>query len=444
MQLQNLLPHFKTNSFVYSTVFISVSLIVYPATVLLIPKVNGLIFSLFALIGLFFLFVRRQVSLQVNRNEAQLFVSVSMYFIVSFFITVIGGFEYKAIGKYLHLILLIPIYIYLRHSGIKLFYIWYGLAFGAIVAAGIAIYDVYILNLSAAKGLTHKIVFGDLALVMGCISMAGIGWFKQRAYWWMLLPVIALLCGIFASVLSASRGGWIAVPFLLFVFFWYMPSCISNGKKIIIGVVVIACLAAIYTVPQTKVRFQIDRTINSLQQYTNSKIKSSNRSTSVGTRLEMWQASWKIFLDHPIMGIGWGHYQEQAKLQVDQGLRNKSAARFDHPHSEYFSALAHAGIIGFSVLMLLFLIPARIFIKYIKQGKAADTQRLALAGLVLIVAYMAFGLSEPMLYRSRSVNFFAFYLAVFMAAIYGQENKRSHKSQVTSHKSQVTSHKSQV
>jgi len=413
--------NYKTLNF--SALFISVALLVYPATILLVPKVNGLIIGLFALSGLYLLFRYRDKSIQVNQDEKLFYLSLGLFFLVSLFITLYGGFAYKAIGKYLHLLLAIPIYIYLRHAGIKLFYLWYGLVVGAIVAAGIAIYEVSILNLPRARSLTHPIIFGDLALVMGAMSIAGFGWFKQRSARQAFLPVIALLCGVLSSVLSVARGGWIAVPFIVLVFFWYMQSHLSFRRKAAITAAVIIFMGMIYAVPQTKVSTQVDRTITSLQQYADSDITSAKRGTSVGTRLEMWQASWKIFLDHPLMGVGWGHYQEQAMMQVNQGWRNRSAATFDHPHSEYFSALAHGGILGFSVLMLLFLTPAWIFIKYIKHGKSVESRRLALAGLVLVVAYMAFGISEPMLYRSRSVGFFALYLAIFMAGIYQEEHK---------------------
>jgi len=53
----------------------------------------------------------------------------------------------------------------------------------------------------------------------------------------------------------------------------------------------------------------------------------------------------------------------------------------------------------------------------IRRGKTPDTQRLALAGLLLIVAYMSFGFSEAILERVRPVSFLAFYLAVIFAAI---------------------------
>jgi len=402
--------------------FISLALILYPATILFVPKINGLIFGLLALAGLYFIFIRRHISAQAGHDEKLFYFSIGIFFLVTLLITINAGFVYKSIGKYLHILLIIPVYIYLRYTGVKLFYLWYGLVTGSIAAAGVAIYDISIINLGRATGLTHPIIFGDLALVMGCMSMAGMGWFKRRASWHMIFPFLALLCGVLASVLSQSRGGWIAVPFLVVIFFWYINSSFSFRSKIAVVILIIVALGALYVMPQTGVSFQIDRTIKSLQQYSGSDITSVGRSSSssVGTRLEMWQASWKMFLDNPLLGVGWGHYQEQAQLQVDQGLRNSSAASYDHPHNQFISALANGGSLGFIVTMMLFLMPAWLFVKYIKQGKTEDIKRLALAGLILIVAYMAFGLSEPMLDRSRSVNFFAFYLAIFMAAIHGQ------------------------
>ncbi len=407
----------------FSEVFASTLLIVYPAIVLLVPKLNGVIFGLLVLFGAGVLLKHRESSVQVNNNEKLFYFSLCVFFLVALFVTVLGGFVYKAIGKYLHLVLAIPIYIYLRHIGVRLFSVWYGLVAGSFVAAGVAIYDVVISGESRAQGFNHHIVFGDLALVMGCLSIAGLGWFKSRTKWHVLLSILALSCGVLASVLSTARGGWVAVPFLVVVFFWYIRALFSFKWKLAMASIIVIAIGVIYAVPQTNVKFHTDRAMTSFQQYGDSDIKSYKRGTSVGTRMEMWQASWTMFLESPLIGVGWGHYQEHARQQVKQGLRNNSAAAFDHPHSEYFSALAHGGILGLAALLFLFLTPVWIFIKYIKYGKSVESQRLALAGLVLVVAYMAFGISEPLLYRSRSVGFFAFYLAVFMAGIYGEENK---------------------
>ena len=76
-------------------------------------------------------------------------------------------------------------------------------------------------------------------------------------------------------------------------------------------------------------------------------------------------------------------------MQVDQGLHNISAASYDHPHSEYFSSLASGGSICFIFLMQLFLIPVWLFVKYIKKHESDDIRRLSLAGLLLIIGFMA-------------------------------------------------------
>ena len=169
---------------------------------------------------------RRKLTL-TGRDEALFYFSVGVFFLVSLLITINAGFIYKAIGKYLHLLFIIPICIFLHHTGVKLFYLWNGIVIGSIMSAGVAIYDVQILNLSRAQGITNSIIFGNMSLLMGAMSIAGFGWFKQRAVWQVMLPVIALICGISTSVLSVARGGWIAVPFIVLILFWHMKSYFS-------------------------------------------------------------------------------------------------------------------------------------------------------------------------------------------------------------------------
>ena len=54
---------------------------------------------------------------------------------------------------------------------------------------------------------------------------------------------------------------------------------------------------------------------------------------------------------------------------------------------------------------------------------AAESQRLALAGLILIVGFIGFSLTESILERSRSIIFFSFYLATSMALLQASRQK---------------------
>jgi len=304
-----------------SLVFISCALVVYPATVLLVPKINGLIFGLFSLFGLFTLFKYRGKYTKPDRSETLFYFSVGVFFLATLLITLNAGFVYKVFGKHIHVLLVIPVYIYLCHVGVRLVFVWYGFFAGSIIAAGIAIYDVGITDTSAywgngglrAMGITHPIIFGDLALAMGCMSIAGYGWFKHRGKLQASLPAIAMICGLFASVLSGSRGSWVALPFLIVVFFWYINAHFSIKQKVATATMVALTLCALYLIPQTKVSFHIDKTVNSIQQYSENDAQSRKRATSmglrfemwqvrkratsVGTRFEMWRAAWKMYLD---------------------------------------------------------------------------------------------------------------------------------------------------
>lgn len=430
-------PLLKRYNFQY--IFVAISLIIYPATVLTVKNVNGLISGLFVIGGIILIALRHHKEIQPNRDEMLFYFSLVVFFIAATACTILGGPQYGATGKFLHLLLAIPLYIYLRYTGTSLACLWYGLSIGTFIATAYAIYEVWFAGQHRAQGITHPILYGDLSLAMGFMSVAGFGWFRERGKLQIILPVAAFFCSLLVIALSATRGSWIALPLLLLILAWYMNKHFTLMQKLLTATAIIAVITLLYAIPQTNVSYNVDRTITNLSNYAGSEITSSARSTSVGTRLEMWQAAWTMFKENPVTGIGWGNYTEQANRQVEQGLRNKSAASFPHPHNQFLSALANGGLIGFSALLILLTVPSLIFIRQIKHSKSREVHRLALAGILLLVSYMVFGLSEAILERSRPVNFLAFYLAVLMAAIYAQQKHPSQqKAPVRKHSLSVT------
>jgi len=410
--------------------FAAAVVFLFPALILVLRPADGLGLGLLALAG-FWVAYQQRGSGQASREEKLLYFAVSFFFLAALFVTLLGGIDdggIKKLGKLARLLLVIPAYVFLRRVGVSLATLWYGLVLGAMVAAGVALYEVWDRPPTfRAKGITHPIIFGDIALVMGIMALAGLGWFKQRARWQVLLPLLAVSCGLLASLLSHARGGWVAIPFMGLVFLWYSGRYARARIPVwqrwsAVAFLVLAVTAA-YLVPVTGVQKTVDRTVTNLNNYFQSEIASNARSTSVGTRFEMWQAAWQIYRDNPLLGVGWGHYKENAQTLVDAGVRHKSAATWGHPHNQFFAAMANGGTLAFVAILLLFLIPAKLLIDVIRRQKNLDQQRLALAGLLLIVAYMCFGFSEAILERARPISFFAFYLAVIFAAIHAQKKK---------------------
>lgn len=416
--------HKRKNQIVY--LFSAAVIFLYPVFVLLWGETAGLGLGLFALAG-FAVMPFRDTTQQASREEKLFYFSILFFFIAALFVTLLGGIDeggIKKLGKFSHLLLAIPVYIYLKRVGVSLAAFWYGLAIGAIVAGGLAIHEAWAIHETWDKpiayrvhGNTHPIIFGDLALALGIMSLAGLGWFRARAQWQTVLPVLAALAGLLASALSQSRGGWIAIPFVVLVFFWYAGSRLHKWQRWASVAVVILTLLLVYFVPSTGVQKTLQRTVTNLVNYAHSDIRSNVRRSSVGTRLEMWQAAWHIFLENPLHGVGWGHYKESAQALVDMGLRNPSASRWGHPHSQFFSALVNGGVIAFVAMLLLFFVPLKLLKDTVRQKTTVDMCRLALAGILLIITFMSFGFSEAIFERAKPVSFFAFYLAVIFAAI---------------------------
>jgi len=422
----------------FQMIIVAISLIVFPASILIFENINGLILVYFILAG-FFLYLRnRKSSVQASRDETLLYFSASLFCWVSIIITYYLSDNLDSSTRFLHLFAIIPAYIFLKNTRIKLHFFWYGLTLGAFIAAGIALYEIFIAQTGRARGITHPIIFGDLSLVMGVMALAGAGWFKSQARWQVLLPSLALVCGILASALAAARGGWVAIPFLLLIFLWYIKSIFSFRQKIALLTIFTLILSALYFTPQTRVSYQVDRTINNVKLYMDSEISSPYRSTSIGTRFEMWQASVSIFQKHPFAGIGWGNYKEHASALVQQGLRNSSAASFEHPHNQFLSVLVKGGLLSFLSLIFLLTILSKFFIKKISRDQNKNIQRLALAGLILVISFIFFGLSEAIFERSRPISFFAFYIAVVIALIYQQQRQASRKTFKRAHSLSVT------
>ena len=401
----------------------SVLIFLFPILTITVKHGHGVIFILLALLGLILATFQAKEK-PLDRDEKLLFFSVAFFFIVAIAAVLLGDDPSQGDGKlskFLRLLLVIPVYFFIRKINISEPVFWYGLVCGAVFTCLWAIYEtkygpVYLEQMGRPRGATHPILFGNLSLAMGVMAFAGIAWFRKRASWQIALPLLALVMGITASFLSGSRGGWVALPALIIISLWFIRNTIPKNALLVVAIVLIVTPIVAYFVPQTKVAERIDFTIDNIKAYHDSAIDSPYRTTSIGGRFEMWQAAWSIFVDNPTLGVGWGNYQVNAKKMVDQGLRHPKAAKHGHPHNEYLSVLASGGLLGLLALLFLLAIPLRYFF-LATRSDSISMRSLGIAGVMLVVAYAHFALSEAIFERSLPVTFYAFYITVIAALI---------------------------
>jgi O-antigen ligase len=67
---------------------------------------------------------------------------------------------------------------------------------------------------------------------------------------------------------------------------------------------------------------------------------------SVVTRLGYWRASWRMFLDHPIAGVGLGAFPTAYPSYGQSSARRE---RLEQAHNDYLQLLTDAGMVGAAI-----------------------------------------------------------------------------------------------
>lgn len=399
------------------------SLILLPVLLLVVDYLGGLIFLILVLLGTITLVTSGRKVFKFTGQEIIFFISLSMLVITASISAVFNEVEFTKLDRLVILMFAIPVYILYKNNLPNEGFFWVGLIAGAATAAVVAMLQIFgTASIARAGGATNPIMFGDIALVMGLMSLAGSSWFYSKSRWLLIVPILGFVLGIIASILSLSRGGWIAIPISSFLLIWLLTRHVSSRVFLSTFVLFLIGLSFIYYSPQFKVQQRFELTIQNLNNYFESdNVADPARRTSTGVRLEMWRTSWYIFRENPWLGVGWGAYRSNAQKHIDNNLVPNTVANFPHPHSQYFSALAKGGVLGVVAIFCVFGISFYIFYRaYFGVKSDETTRRFALSGLVFLVSFMVFSLTEAVFERSRIMTFFAFYLVVMVAYLNAQ------------------------
>jgi O-antigen ligase len=275
---------------------------------------------------------------------------------------------------------------------------WPGVFTGAIGAAAIAAYQRFGLEVPRAEGFHMAIVFGDIAMALGLMALASIERFVGTR--WVLLPYAAFLGGAAASVLSGSRGGWIALLFSFLPLYAYGKPAMKRGVKAIVAVSAALFLVG-YFVPETNIRQRVAEAVNDVAEYH----ADGQAATSVGARLEMWKAAWMLFREHPVTGTGRANFHRSLNDLADAGKISDAVRPFRHAHNEMLNALATGGVVGGLALAFLYAAPMAFFVRCLRRDGAS--RPYALAGLLLVLSFIDFGLTQVMFAHHVSAAFYA-------------------------------------
>ncbi len=310
-------------------------------------------------------------------------------------------------------LMVIPILLLLLAYPPRLEWLWGGMIVGCISAAGLAAWQIWVHKDPRAFGFTGGIQFGDVALMMAVLCSAGLAWAVQltrRAWLWRVALLIGTLCGLYASIMSGSRGGWITLPIVLMLF--AAAYLRRSNLSLVIAVcvtVIVSGLVALVTVPMVQERY--NDALKDVQNF-----QKGNTNTSLGNRLEMWESLTVIIPQKPWMGWSDADYKAEQQRLVAEGRLEPSVDDLANTHNTFLEVWLHQGLLGLSILIALLLAVMAHFGRHLRCPDPF-TQLHSIAGVALVSCYIIFGQTQIILGRNNTLLFFLVTMAVFWSAL---------------------------
>jgi O-antigen ligase len=278
--------------------------------------------------------------------------------------------------------------------GVRVF--WVAVCCGSLGAGSIALHERLVLGKSRASNDLNAIPFGNLSLLLGGLSLLALLWCLRRGHARSLmlscLALLAGLSGILGSLLSGTRGGWLALPFLLVLWFRTSRDLLPNvWRYISVGLVALVITGAAL-LPGSNVAPRLAEAVSEAQQFLAGEARGS-----VGLRLEMWRGGVMLWSEKPLLGYGEGGVVGRIHALIADGQLSPRIQRFDQLHSDIIDTAARRGLVGVAMLLMLYGVPLWLFWRRLRSADSAEIQLMAGAGMMVCVAYIDFGLSQSML-----------------------------------------------
>lgn len=259
--------------------------------------------------------------------------------------------------------------------------------------------------------LESAVVLGNTAMMFALLSFVAL--FAIKGFVWKLLAVVVVVSGIALSLLSGTRTGLTALIVTGIILLWTLYR-LDKEKFYYSSLMVLVFLGMSWLFwDSISVYQRVEQGVQSLYLYLE-----GNSNTSLGARFDMWKIALAGFLEKPIFGWGVKPYEDVFTDYVKQGYVNfvisEAWPARAQPHNDYLLVLFQFGIVGFILIMALFIFPVWFLIKKMfraEQKGQLELFYLCVTGLVVTEVIMDF-----MLFNLALMNqiFYVYVITIFL------------------------------
>jgi len=382
-------------------------IILFPLFLSLAPSVYGAVNVLAALLLLVGLMGGWQHLKALSGSVRYVWLAFGLY-VIGALLSLINNDNWDLAAwrfeRYYPFLLVIPLFgiFYQAHRYI-LYTLLAGVVVGSIGMAAACFNELYILNEARAGDSTgiNENTLAHLAYVYAAISLAAIITLRLARRWKALL-LCGMMAAVFAGIATGSRGALLAFFVMLFVLVILKINTKSISRKIKLSVLFGSGFLILLIITYINYNAFWSGHLEKVGVQVGAFFSGDYTRSSIGVRLLMWMAAWKIFLAHPLIGTGIGDQRDDlVALQLVGDIPNMGPAAYSTFHNFYFDALAMTGLFGFCAMLLaLFIVPGWLFWQAWLVTRHHEVQEnfYPLAGILILVVSAFYGLTASWLY----------------------------------------------
>lgn len=429
--MKSLSRHFPS-SLLLEEFLLGLLLLLYPAALFVVPGgMNGALF-LVAAISLALLVMRRKAGNVYFDDVAGPFCIVMGSGMLVVFISQL--YHHDLSGRYFdsdaRFLLAIPVLLALRQLNMKaLSVLQYAFPVGAIAALSmVLITNPEVKNFASTSFLNH-IHLGDMALLLGVLSVLSINWFKRDAITTKALKIAGLLAGLAVSVLSSARGGWAAIPVVV-VIFVYVHNREKFFSKLAIALLAISITALLVYFSVEPIRQRIEMIYSDLTAYSAGMLD-----TSVGIRIQLWKAAAHMIADNPLLGVGADGFGQAMDGLSASGVITPEAAAYGkgEVHNEILAQTVRFGVFGLCFILALYFVPFYLFLKAVKSVADHPRKVAAMLGMSVTLGFFVFGLTVETFDLKLTAAFYSLTVTALLAVSYNRHRETIHADKGNQH-----------
>ncbi len=252
--------------------------------------------------------------------------------------------------------------------------------------------------------------FGSLSLTFGLMSLISIKLHSNKTKLFTFYKLIGFCTGIYLSIASGSRTGWLALPIIGFLWIYFDYAKLSYFKKVMLGVGIIIVIISSYFLSNTiHQRAEI-----ASKEILNYHWNDQNSDTSVGARISFIRIAVFLFEKKPLSGWGDGGFKSVINdPALDFAiLPTKMTALTAGFHNDITANMVRSGVWGLISTLALFFVPAIFFVSNLRSENH-KIRNIAFLALTFLTCQFVSSLSMEILNLRYSASFFGLMLAIF-------------------------------